>query len=69
VEKYVRARQTTDGICNLVKTTDTHNVIFKTYCFSKATMITRTHLSGTLYVHSLSNFPVLTQWGVFRSVG
>ena len=32
----------------------THRPIYNTYCFSNATMVTRTRLNVTLYVHCLS---------------
>jgi hypothetical protein len=57
VEKYGRDRQTTDDniiwrmrfACWITKATDTHSeyVIGPTYCFSTATMVSRTRLNVT----------------------
>jgi hypothetical protein len=66
VENYGRAGQAKgDNIirlmhfaCSIIKTrihTHTHTfIMFTTYCFSAATMVTRTRHNVTLYVHSLS---------------
>jgi hypothetical protein len=59
VEKYGTAGQATDGniirrmrtACWITKATDTHTLrIFNTYCFSTATVVTRTRLNVTLHV-------------------
>ena len=68
-EEYGTARQTTDysimlGRKDVVCMTDnqgkththTHSVILNTYCFSMATVVTRTPLGFALYVHYLSCF-------------
>jgi hypothetical protein len=63
VEKYGTAGQATDdGIirrmrfsCWITKATDTLGIC-NTYCFSMATILTRTYLNVTLYVHCLSCF-------------
>jgi hypothetical protein len=44
--------------CWITKATDTLR-IYNTYCFSISTMVTRTRLNVTLYVHSLSCFVLL----------
>jgi hypothetical protein len=61
VEKYGTARQTIDDnitrrmrfACWITKAIHTLRIC-NTYCFSTATMVTRTHLRFTLYVHCLS---------------
>ena len=61
MEKYGTARQATDGniirrmrfACWITKATDIHSE-YVILCFSTATMVTRTRLSVTLYVHCLS---------------
>jgi hypothetical protein len=58
VEKYGTARQATDDniircvrfACWIIKATDTV-IMYNTYCFSTETMVTRTRLNVTLYVH------------------
>jgi hypothetical protein len=60
VEKYGGARQVTDDniigrmrfACWITKATDTLRIC-NTYCFFTATMVTRTRLNITLYVHCL----------------
>ena len=63
MEKFGTARQATgDDIirnirfaCRITKARiQTHAQICNTYCFSTAKIVTRTRLSGTLYVHCLS---------------
>jgi hypothetical protein len=62
VEKYGRAWQATDGnimrrmrfIWWINKATDTRSELCNTYCFSTATMVTRTRLNATLHEHCLS---------------
>jgi hypothetical protein len=64
MEKYGTAGQATDGdivrytstACWIPKTTNTHSEYVILIAFSTATMITRTLLSVTLYVHCLSRF-------------
>jgi hypothetical protein len=61
VEKYGRAIQTTNDNtircmrfgCWITKATDTLRIC-NTYCFFTATMVTRTRLNVTLYIHCLS---------------
>jgi hypothetical protein len=61
VEKYCTAGQTTYGkiiqrmriACWITTATDKISIC-NTYCFSTATMVTRTHFNVTLYVHCLS---------------
>jgi hypothetical protein len=60
MEKYGTARQATDDntirrmrfACWVTKATDIH-IIFNTYFFSTATIVTRMRLNITLYVHCL----------------
>jgi hypothetical protein len=53
----------------LTKATDTRP-IYDSYCFSTATMVTRTRLNVTLYVHCLSCFyNIQYEWaGIAQSV-
>ena len=41
--------------------------ICNTYCFSTATVVTRTRLNVKLYVHGLSGITLRTQWNKPRS--
>jgi hypothetical protein len=50
--------------CWITKVTHTHTHthtlrIYNTYCFSTATMVTRTHLNVTLYIHCLFCFNII----------
>jgi hypothetical protein len=62
VEKYGTARQATDDdiirrmrfACRITKATDTHSEYVILIAFRLATVVTRTRLSVTLYVHCLS---------------
>jgi len=65
MEKNGTARQATDGsiirrffiACRVIKAKDTHthtHTICNTYCFPAATVVKRTLLHVTLYVHYLS---------------
>ena len=63
MEKYLRARQTTDdntahAHCMLVAKgyKPTHRIC-NTFCFSTAAMVAGTHLNVTLHVHCLSGVP------------
>jgi hypothetical protein len=66
-KKYGRAGQATDDniirniriACYRTKATDTHRIC-NTYCFSTATMVTRTRPNVTLYVHCLFSSHVST---------
>ena len=70
VEEYGRSRQVTDDnlirrrkyvICLLVVLRKEHRytvIIFNIYCFSTATVVTRTRPSVTLYVHCLSCYSI-----------
>jgi len=57
VENYVTAGQTTDdntahALCMLHTQGYKHTLrIYNTYCFSTTTMVARTRLNVTLYVH------------------
>jgi hypothetical protein len=61
-KKYSRAAQATDNNmehAHCMLDTHVYRHTFRkrnTYCFSTATMVTRTHLSVTLYVHCLFRF-------------
>jgi hypothetical protein len=62
VEKYVRAGEAIDDnitrrmrlACWITTATDTHWEYVIVFCFFIATMVTRTRLNVTLYVHYLS---------------
>ena len=41
-------------VCWITKATERHSDIFNTYCCTTATIVSRTRLSVTLYVHWLS---------------
>jgi hypothetical protein len=53
--------------CLVTKTTDTLT-IRNTYCFSNATMVSRTRLNITLYVHCLFFFPLFYKRNTFISL-
>jgi len=63
-EKYGTAGQATDDsiiqrirfACWITKATDTRSRVRNTYCFSTATLVTRTRLNVTIIVHCLSRF-------------
>ena len=61
VEKYGGGTEATDDIkrrtrfaCWITQTTHTHTQNCNCYCFSTATIVSRTRLSVTLYVHCVS---------------
>jgi hypothetical protein len=64
LKKCGGARQVTDDniirrlwfACWITKTIDTHTHTCSTYCFSTATVVSRTRLNVTLYVHCLTCF-------------
>jgi hypothetical protein len=76
VEKFGRVGQTTDDniiqrmrfTCWITKATNTLRIC-NTYSFSTATMITRTSLNVTLYIHCLSScsFISVGKTGVYES--
>jgi hypothetical protein len=78
MEKYFKAGKTTDNDiirrmrfpCWITKATDTLRE-YNTYCFSTATMVTRTRLTVTLYVHRMSCYlqpQVQTSWFWYSDV-
>jgi hypothetical protein len=76
VEKYGTARQATHYhiirrmrfACWITKATDTHSeCVILTYSFSTATVVTRTRLNVTLYVHCLSWYYCSVSLGKFHN--
>ena len=73
-KKCGRARHATDDnitrcmrfACWITEATDTHTQNMYTYCFSTTKIVTRTRLSVTLYIYSLSSCTLISGALIFN---